>query len=158
MKLSQQQKAYIAGFLDGDGSIYVQLKPNTSYRYKFQIAPMIVFYQSQKENSNLCWLQKTINRGYLRKRNDGIVEYIIGDTNSITELAQNLLPYLRLKQKQAKLLLEVIKRKKNLKTAEEFLALARKIDEFQIINYSKKRKQNSIMVEKILKQKRLLAP
>lgn len=36
--LSVIKKAYIAGFLDGDGSIYARAKPNTSYRYGFQIA------------------------------------------------------------------------------------------------------------------------
>ena len=40
--------AYLAGFLDGDGSIYVRAKPNLSYKYGFQIAPYIVFFQSKK--------------------------------------------------------------------------------------------------------------
>ena len=44
MKLSKEEKAYIAGFLDGDGSIYVRIKPNSSYRYRFQISPAIVFW------------------------------------------------------------------------------------------------------------------
>jgi len=29
MGLSKEKLAYIAGFLDGDGSIYVKLKPNS---------------------------------------------------------------------------------------------------------------------------------
>jgi len=60
MKLSTQQKAYIAGFLDGDGSIHVRLKPNSTYRYRFQVSPAIVFYQSVKEVEHLKWLQDTI--------------------------------------------------------------------------------------------------
>ena len=158
MKLSNQQKAYIAGFLDGDGSIYVKLKPNTTYRYRFQISPAIVFYQSKKEKNHLQWLEKTIGRGYLRERNDGIIEYIIGDIGSLKELIKNLLPYLRLKQKQARLMLEVLERKEKVKTPKEFIALAKKIDIFQQINYSKKRIQNSLKVEKVLKEEGLLAP
>ena len=46
--LSPIKKAYIAGFLDGDGSIYVRAKPNTSYRFGYQIALYIVFFQSAK--------------------------------------------------------------------------------------------------------------
>ncbi len=46
--LNQIQKSYIAGFLDGDGSIYVRLKPNRTYRYGFQVSPYIVLFQSQK--------------------------------------------------------------------------------------------------------------
>ena len=37
--------AYLAGFLDGDGSIIVQLVPRKDYTYKFQVKVSIVFYQ-----------------------------------------------------------------------------------------------------------------
>ena len=46
--ISSTQKAYIAGFLDGDGSIYVRMKPNSTYKYGFQISSYIVLFQSQK--------------------------------------------------------------------------------------------------------------
>jgi len=157
MKLSKEEKAYIAGFLDGDGSIYVKLKPNSTYRYKFQISPAIVFYQSQKEKDYLWWLRKKIGKGYLRERNDGIVEYIIGDVKSLRELIKDLLPHLRLKKKQAKLMLEVLRAKEKIKTPKEFLNLAKKIDLFQQINYSKKRIQNSARVKKVLEKEGLLA-
>ena len=158
MKLSKEEKAYIAGFLDGDGSIHVRLKPNSTYRYRFQVLPNIVFYQSEKETNHLKWLHKLIGKGYLRKRNDGIVEYILGDIESIRELVKNTLPYLKLKQRQARLMLEILEIKQNIKSAIDFLRLAKKIDVFQKINYSKKRIQNSLEVEKVLKRERLLAP
>jgi intein-encoded DNA endonuclease-like protein len=158
MKLSKEKKAYIAGFLDGDGSIYVKLKPNSTYRYRFQVSPAIVFYQSKKEKHHLQWLKKVTGKGYLRERNDGIVEYIIGDVKSLKELIRNLLPYLRLKQKQAKLMLEILREKEKVKTSREFLKLAERIDLFQQINYSKKRIQNSSKVKKVLEDEGLLAP
>jgi hypothetical protein len=158
MKLSNQQKAYIAGFLDGDGSIYVKIKPNSTYRYRFQISPAIVFYQSEKEKKYLGWLRKTIGRGYLRERNDGVVEYIIGDVKSLRMLINRLMPYLRLKQKQAKLMLEVLDKKERVRNPKEFLKLAKRIDIFQRINYSKKRIQNSTVVKKVLKDEGLLTP
>lgn len=158
MNLSRCEKAYIAGFLDGDGSIYVRLKPNSTYKYYFQISPAIVFYQSEKGKQHLEWLKKLIGKGYLRKRKDKIVEYTIGDIESIKEILKNLLPYLKLKQRQAHLLLEILKLKENLKKAEDFLKIAEKIDKFEEINYSKKRKQNSLKVKEIFKKKGLLAP
>lgn len=158
MKLSKEEKSYIAGFLDGDGSIHVRLKPNLTYRYRFQVSPAIVFYQSEKESNHLKWLHKMIGKGYLRKRNDGIVEYVLGDVESIRELIKNLLPYLRLKRKQARLMLEVLEMKQKIKSATDFLRLAKQIDLFQKINYSKKRIQNSLEVEKVLRKKGLLAP
>jgi len=33
--LTPIKKSYIAGFLDGDGSIYARAKPNKSYKYDF---------------------------------------------------------------------------------------------------------------------------
>lgn len=56
---SSAQKAYLAGFIDGDGSIYVRLKPNSDYRFGFQIAPYVVLFQSAKDRGNfeeLCSL------------------------------------------------------------------------------------------------------
>ncbi len=158
MKLSKEEKAYIAGFLDGDGSIHVRLKPNSTYRFCFQVSPSVVFYQSKKEKYFLQWLKNLIGRGYVRERNDGIIEYIIGDMNSMKELLENLLPYLKLKQRQANLMLEVLAAKEKIKTSKDFLKLAKKIDGFQKINYSKKRIQNSLEVGKVLRKERLLAP
>ena len=158
MRLSKEEKAYIAGFLDGDGSIHVRLKPNRTYRYRFQISPAVVFYQSAKEGDHLKWLNKLLGIGYIRKRNDGIVEFIVGDSDSIIALLCNLLPYLRLKKKQAELMLEIIKLRKSVGTAEDFLKIAQKIDLFQNINYSKKRIRNSLEVERTLRKERLLTP
>ena len=158
MKLSKEQKAYISGFLDGDGSIHVRLKPNSSYRFRFQISPSVVFYQSKKEESYMLWLRDLVGRGYIRKRKDGIIEYILGDIESIQYLLNNLKPHLRLKRRQADLMLKVLKLKAGTKTAQDFLNLAREIDKFQELNYSKKRIQNSFQVEKVLRKEKFLAP
>ncbi len=158
MRLSKEEKAYIAGFLDGDGSIHVRLKPNRTYRYRFQISPAVVFYQSAKEGDHLKRLNKLLGIGYIRKRNDGIVEFIVGDSDGIIVLLSNLLPYLRLKKKQAELMLEIIKLRKSVGTAKDFLRIAQKIDLFQKINYSKKRIRNSLEVERTLRKERLLTP
>ena len=158
MELKKEQKAYIAGFLDGDGSIYIRLKPNLTYRFNFQISPSVIFYQSKKEKEFLNWLKKIINRGYIRERKDGIVEYILGDVKSIEYLLKEILPYLKLKEKQAKLMLKILLLKRNIKEAKDFLKLAKEIDKFEKLNYSKKRIQNSLKVKKVLIKEKLLAP
>ena len=158
MNLTKEKKAYIAGFLDGDGSIHVRIKPNSTYRFNFQISPSLVFYQSKKEKKFLFWLKKLINRGYLRERNDGIVEYILGDAKSIIDLIEEILPYLKLKRKQAKLMLKVLKLREKVKSSKDFLRLAQEIDKFQKLNYSKKRIQNSLKVKESLIKEKLLAP
>ena len=158
MNLSVVERAYIAGFLDGDGSVYVRLKPNDTYRYRFQIAPYVVFYQSSKEQKHLGVLKSMIGEGYVRERNDGIVEYTIGDVGSIRELLRELQPYLRLKKKQAKLMLEILSRKQRVKNGRDFVALAQKIDQFRQLNYSKKRTRDAVLVQKVLQGEGLLTP
>ena len=79
--------------------------------------------------------------GYLRKRNDGIIEWVIGKENEIRTVIKNTTPFLRLKKKQARLMLEVLDRKFKLRTKKDFISLAKKIDLFRELNYSKKRKK-----------------
>jgi intein-encoded DNA endonuclease-like protein len=50
--------AYIAGFLDGDGSIFFQIVPRKDYRQKFQIRSSIAFYQKTDNVEILDWLKK----------------------------------------------------------------------------------------------------
>ncbi len=157
-KLSIASKAYIAGFLDGDGSIYVRLKPNTTYRFQYQVSPNIVFFQAKKERVGLEQLQSLIGIGYLRDRKDGIVEYTIGDMPSIRDLLHAILPYLRLKKRQAHLMLKILLQREAVRTSSDFLKLCALIDEFQKLNYSKRRQQTSAAVEKTLRTQGLLTP
>lgn len=134
-------KAYLAGFLDADGSIYVQAKPNSTYRYGFQVAPYIVLFQSAKDKINFVKLCSQINLGYMRERKDGILEYIIGRTDSIKKFIALVRPYLILKEKQAELLLKILKEKENVSSESDFKKLLILIDLFRELNYSKKRKR-----------------
>ena len=156
--MTKEIKSYIAGFLDGDGSIYVRLKPNSTYRYGFQVSPSIVFFQSSKEVQYLHWMRKILKRGYVRQRNDGVAEYIIGDRESLLWLIDELTPYLRLKKSQAKLMKKILVMQKEVKSGKDFLCLSKEIDRFGEMNYSKKRIQNSLAVKKTLKEEGLLTP
>ena len=140
--LNQAKRAYLAGFLDGDGSIYVRLKPNPSYRYGFQIAPYIVLFQSQKEQKKFKKLCSLINLGYLRVRNDGILEYTINKVDSLRKFLQMIKPFLILKKEQANLMLKILNKKEIVKNKRDFIRLAALIDCFRNLNYSKKRKKH----------------
>ena len=139
--LNQVQKSYIAGFLDGDGSIYVRLKPNRTYRYGFQISPYIVLFQSQKEKINFQKICDLINLGYLRTRKDGILEYIIGRTDAIRKFLQIVKPFVILKKEQVDLMIKILNMKENIKNKNDFIKLAKLVDSFRDLNYSKKRKK-----------------
>ena len=138
--ISQVEKAYLAGFLDGDGSIYVQLKPNKTYKFGFQIAPYIVLFQSQKDRNNFDKICSMIKLGYLRIRKDGILEYIIGRQGEIGRFLEMVEPYVILKKSQVALLKKILSLKKKVKVEKDFNKLAKLVDTFRELNYSKKRK------------------
>jgi hypothetical protein len=139
LKLTQSQLAYLAGFIDGDGSIYVRLKPNNGYRYGFQIAPYIILFQSAKDEVNFTKICNLLNCGYLRRRKDGILEYTIGRREQISELIEKIKPYLILKRKQADLIEKILKLKNLVKNQADFAKLMDLVNEFAELNYSKKR-------------------
>ena len=139
MSLRQEhEKAYLAGFLDADGSIYVRAKPNKSYKFGYQIAPYIAFFQS-KASKDFPALCLRIGHGSLRLRKDGIHEYTIQRKTEILSFLKDVEPYLVLKQKQAKLLREILVLKENVATQKDFEFLLKKVDSFRELNYSKKR-------------------
>ena len=98
MIYSSAQKAYLAGFLDGDGSIYVRLKPNSDYRYGFQVAPCIAFFQSSKDRENFKKICDMVGLGALRERNDGMLEYVIQKQIFIRQFLLEIIPFLILKK------------------------------------------------------------
>ena len=142
--LSQTKRAYLAGFLDGDGSIYVRLKPNPTYRYGFQVAPYIVLFQSQKEKENFKKICSLIKLGHLRIRKDGILEYIIGKVNELREFLKIVKPFVILKKEQVALMAEILNKKERVKNKSDFRKLIDLIDRFRNLNYSKKQKKHRL--------------
>ena len=106
-RLSQREKlAYIAGFLDGDGSIMLQLRKNTSGKI-IRIKTVICIYQDYRYRHNLEWMQKIIG-GYVYTRNDNISELRIEGFAKVLKILTLLNPFIRFKSKQASLLINLI--------------------------------------------------
>lgn len=149
--MTKEEYAYIAGFLDGDGCIMLQLVYRNDYVLGYQIRASIVFYQKQQHRSFLNWLQRQFGDiGYIRNRNDGMSEYTIVGITSVEHVLTMLLPYLKLKQSQAEVALKVIKQMPGSgrkMTKEKLLELAKDVDRFIELNYSKKRINTSIKVK-----------
>lgn len=142
-KLSSEEKAYIAGFLDGDGSINAQIVKREDYILKFQIRVSITFFQKTNRHWFLIKLYKKLSYGTLRKRPDGMSEYSIVGINSVKNVLNLLFPYIKLKKPQAKLLLEIIQNMPKIKNDPyAFLKLCEKVDKFVNLNDSKKREIN----------------
>jgi len=142
--ISSTKKAYLAGFLDADGSIYVQAKPNGTYRFGFQIVSYIVFYQSAKDADSFSKVCSLIKFGHKRLRKDGIIEHIISRQEDIIIFIKLIEPYVVMKQAQLKLLKNIINLKKKVKNKKDFIKLINLVDKFRELNYSKKRKKRTL--------------
>jgi hypothetical protein len=142
--------AYIAGFLDGDGSIFSQIVPRKDYKQKFQIRSSIAFYQKSNNLEILNWLKEKFGVGYIRHRKTGISDYTIVEQQKVEEILLLLNPYVILKKKQVELGLTILHKLKNKKSKEDFLEICKLVDKFKDLNYSKKRKITYETVSKSL--------
>ncbi|GAB4505735.1 MAG: hypothetical protein Fur0043_27330 [Anaerolineales bacterium] len=147
--------AYIAGFLDGDGSLMFQLKPRSDYVYGFQIKVTLAFYQKRSNRSILEWLKDNLEVGAIRDRNDGISEYDIEGFVSVQQVLKQIYPYVILKRKQVDRALQLIAEIANQPepTPEQFLGWCAKVESFQTLNYTKKRKHTLTSVKTFLVSK-----
>ncbi len=150
MILTDLEIAYIAGFLDGDGSIFFQIIKRPDYKQKFQIRTSIAFYQDTTNRSILEWLKRKFESGYIRDRKTGISDYTIVESKEVKKILTLLKPYVKLKQRHIVLGLEIIDKLENKKSDKDFLEICKLVDEFKKINYSKKRKITHEFVSQIL--------
>lgn len=168
-KISSVELAYLAGFLDGDGSLFIRIIKAQDVILKFKILIGLAFYQPKKNIFILEHIKSTFNNyGTLIIRKDGsnICNYVISDSKKIKDILTILYPYLKIKKPTAKLVLEIIKDLKELKeimyTKEScdsqlpiiqatFIKVCEKIDKVAELNYSKNRKITSQTVKEYYK-------
>lgn len=153
--MHNEEKAYIAGFLDGDGCIMAQLVRCKDYIYGFQIRVSIVFYQKRTHQEILSWLKIKLRYGYIRQRNDGMTEYTIVGQREVKKILKLLLPFLRLKKVLAQKIIELIESHPKRMNSEELIRLSNLVDETARFNYSKKRTNTSETIKTFLKSKNL---
>jgi hypothetical protein len=158
--MSDEEKAYIAGFLDGDGSIMAQLVKRTGYKLGFQIRVSIVFYQKSKHHDYLLWLKEQLNYGYVRMRNDGMSEYTIVGLREVEIVLKLLYPFLHLKKQLAIDVLALIEQHPSQRkmTSKKLVKLSYLVDKTAMFNYSKKRTITSETVIAFLEKSDGLSP
>lgn len=117
IKIQKTDLAYIAGFLDGDGSIIVQIKNRKDTLRGWRLMFTICFYQDTRHEKPLLWIQKRLGIGYISRRNDGITELRINGYEKTRKILEQLYPYVKFKKKQTDCVLKILKlleRKKSL--------------------------------------------
>src|SRR3989338_5416325 len=107
-KVKATDLAYIAGFLDGDGSIMLQLHRRQSGKEVFRVKTVICFYQDSRHRQEIEWIRNILGCGYVYTRRDHICELRIEGFNRVFEILGSLRPFLRFKRKQVELMISVI--------------------------------------------------
>lgn len=98
--------AYIAGFLDGDGSLMLQIKKRSDTKQGVRFMATICLYQDTRHEKPLLWMRKMFGIGYISRRSDGMSELRINGFKTVKEILLQLQPFIRFKSVQAKTLIE----------------------------------------------------
>ncbi len=146
--------AYISGFLDGDGSLMLQIKKRKDGKNKFRFMATICFYQDTRHEKNLYWIKKILGIGYIIRRNDGMTELRINGYSQVRNILIALTPHIKFKKLQCKALVKACKilsdtkykdlNQRQLKSIVDFVL------EIQSENYVTKRKKTKNELFEIL--------
>jgi len=149
-----EELAYIAGFLDGDGSLMLQVKNRKDRKNGWRLMFTICFYQDTRHSKPLSWIKKKLGIGYLSNRNDGMTELRINGYCQIKGILEMLFPYLRFKRIQAKMMLRAarILISKSRKELEErdLRQIVDAIETIQKENYQSGKKNRARKIEQVL--------
>lgn len=144
--LTKVELAYIAGFLDGDGSLMLQIKKRNDGRLKRRFMLTICFYQDSRHEKYLHWMRNAFGIGYISRRNDGMTELRINGFEQVRNILGKLIPFIRFKKKQARALLDAAillsHKASNQLTRRDLRKLLRCIVVIQKHNYATKRKKS----------------
>jgi len=155
-KLSIREKAYMAGFLDGDGSSMAQIIKRKDNLLKFGLRVSLSLTQSTRRQSSLDYIKEKIGAGNVRDRHDGVSVYELRDMQAVRVLLTQLLPDLKIKKTQAILAIQiaVILPSVSNEQPSKFLELCKKADKIASFNDSKKRTNTAETVRlKFIEQK-----
>lgn len=151
---SKIELAYIAGFLDGDGSLMLQIKKRKDGVLGFRFMATICFYQDTRHEKTLYWIKKVLGIGYISVRNDGMTELRINGYKQIAEILKDLLPFVKFKKIQANALhkacIILSETKFKLLRKKELIKLVDLILVIQSENYVTKNKKTKDELYKIL--------
>ena len=150
--------SYLAGFLDG--SIHFQLVRQREYRFGFYIRASLSLSQSTSARHGLKHLQRVIGGGYLRDRGTGMSDLVLVVTSRplLVETLQAVEPYVIFKREHVRRALWLLPQLGPRLDVQEFLRMAREVDTFAALNYSKTKRISAADVEQHLRSKGVVAP
>ena len=150
--------SYLAGFFDGDGSLYFQLVRQEEYRFGYYIRVSISFSQVTSSRDGLEHVRTMIGAGYVRDRGTGMSDLVITSRPVVQDVLTNMQPFVIFKRAQVREALRILPMIRPRMPSEEFLQVARLVDVFAPLNHSKAKRNNAADVEQHLRGMGVLAP
>jgi hypothetical protein len=156
--MNASNASYVAGFLDGDGSIHFQLVRQKEYRFGFYIRASISFSQSTTARWGLEHIQNLLGGGYMRDRGTGMSDLVITSRPLLLRILEDVEPHVIFKKEHVRKALEILPQLDRVKDPTVFLQLAREVDAFATLNYSKTKRIFAVDVERHLRSTGVLCP
>ena len=101
---------YLAGFLDGDGSVVATLERYYSKRFPYRIRIKVNFTQHARHEDKLRMMQEALGElGVIRtNKRKSLAELVIQERSQVKTVLVRLVPFLLIKKDQANLALKVL--------------------------------------------------
>ena len=104
--LSKVERAYLAGLIDGDGAIMACLERHQEKKVGFRVRLNVKLTFSRRSDAD--GIHKLLGVGYVRQ-NKRSYDWETKDQMIIVAVIMALMPYFRLKKKQANIALQIAK-------------------------------------------------
>jgi hypothetical protein len=117
------------------------------------------FSQSTSARQGLDTIQTLLGGGgYIRDRGTGMSDLVITSRPILLRILQELEPYVIFKRIHVRCALELLPQLERVKDPQVFLHLAREVDAFATLNYSKSKRISAVDVEQHLRSMGVLCP
>jgi hypothetical protein len=163
--LSEQECAYLAGLIDGEGYLTLHMKHFPQQKgigcMKFHLTPHLDIAQDKSRMEHLKWLQFRIGGSFVMSESRHTVRFEIEGKDNLRGLLLRLLPYLRIKRRVAELLLEACKKLPTTAyrgaSYEQWLRLVEIKEEIAAINSSNNPERLEKVMNRLKKYRSLIA-
>jgi hypothetical protein len=137
--IPEVHKAYLAGFIDGDGAIMALLERHPTKRFGYRVRVWVK--ATQLRHSDVAWLRDELGFGQVRRSRE-CWEWLVKDQSDARWLLEAIRPYARIKAQQIEIAIEILKRRVD--SIDELRAIAELADTLAALNVrSRGRRQNT---------------
>jgi hypothetical protein len=144
--ISEVRKAYLAGFIDGDGAIMALLERHPSKRFGFRVRVWVK--ATQLRQSDVSWLRDELCIGRVQAGH-GCWEWLVKDQSDVQWLLEAMQPFARVKARQVDVALAILNHRIN--SRDDLANVAELADTLSLLNVrSRGRRQNTAaMIQEI---------